>query len=339
MPPNDGRHQRLSATCLVRYSFMLVSQEGPSMITAKIQASFVGTIVATLGYGPKQPPKPGKFCRFGPRQSGWAKLFPDCLGGVFGCHRQNLSRHWSAKENQTPAELAAMRRHIQQAAREREAVQFEQWAKNAVKNAVLWEEGQPAGDAVRGYLVARGLADWIIPSCIRQHSGLAYWHTNDYGELHNLGTFPAMLAPIVGSDGKLLAIHRTYLADGCKADVPTPKKLTAAAGPLAGARIPLATPRGGVIGIAEGIETAAAASLGSGLPVVAAYCAHAMSGFNWPRGVGRLVIFADNDPAGQQAAAVLAQRAIKAGLTTKTLMPSKPGSDWADVWLEGKRHE
>ena len=298
---------------------------------------FRQVIMATLGYAPEYL-APGKFQRFGPRKSCWAKPFDDGLGGVFGDYRQNLSSHWSAKENQTPAELAAMHRHIQQATREREALQREQWAKNALKNAVAWREGRPAGDAVHRYLAARGLAGWCIPSCIRQHSGLAYWHTDDDGELHNLGSFPAMLAPIVGSDGTLLAIHRTYLGDGCKADVPTPKKLTPAAGSLAGACIPLAGQRGGVLGIAEGIETAAAASLGSGLPVVAAYCANALSGFHLPRGIERLVIFADNDPAGQQAAAVLAQRAIKAGLTTKTLTPSTPGSDWADVYKKGTRH-
>ena len=205
---------------------------------------------------------------------------------------------------------------------------------NAERNAALWAASIPADDAVRSYLAARGLAQWPVPACIRQHPGLAYWHADDNGELHMLGRYPAMLAPIV-SGGKLLAIHRTYLGDGCKADVPTPKKLTAAAGPLAGACIPLAAPHGGVLGIAEGIETAAAASLGSGLPVVAAYCANALAGFALPRGIERLVIFADHDPAGQQAAATLAQRATRAGLTSKTLTPSKPGSDWADVWLEG----
>ena len=308
------------------------------MIAMNSEADFLGTITATLGYGPKHL-EPGKFHRFGPHKSGWAKLFTDCLGGVFGDYRQNLSSHWSARENQTPAELAAMRRQTQQAMRAREAEQRGQWAKHSTSNATMWAAAQPAGDAVRSYLESRGLAGWCIPSCIRQHPGLAYWHTDDDGELHKLGTFLAMLAPIVGSDGKLLAIHRTYLGNGCKADVPTPRKLTAAAGPLSGACIPLAAPRGGVIGVSEGIETAAAASLGSGLPVVAAYCANALSGFHWPRGVERLVIFADNDPAGRQAAAMLVQRAGMAGLITKTLTPSKPGSDWADVYLEGKRHE
>ena len=304
------------------------------MISAKTPDDFLHTIMAALGYAPPRA-EPDKWLRFGPRKSGWAKMFPDGLGGVFGCYKQNLSSHWNARANQTPAELAAMRHQLHLAAREREAVQRAQWAKNALKNAVLWDESEPAGEAVTRYLAARGLADWSIPNCIRQHSGLAYWHTDDDGELHNMGSFPAMLAPIVGSEGKLLAIHRTYLGNACKADVPTPKKLTASAGFLDGACMPLARPRGGVIGIAEGLETAAAASLGSGMPVVAAYCAHALSGFHWPRGVERLVIFADNDPAGQQAAAVLAQRADKAGVSVKTLTPSKPGSDWADVYQEG----
>ena len=232
-----------------------------------------------------------------------------------------------------------MRHQMHLAAREREAAQLVQWAKNALKNATLWAESEHAGEAVIRYLAARGLADWCIPTCIRQHPGLAYWHTNNDGVLHNMGSFPAMLAPIVSSDGKLLAVHRTYLGNACKADVPTPKKLTASAGLLAGACIPLAGPRGGVIGIAEGIETAAAASLGSGLPVVAAYCANALSSFHWPRDVERLVIFADNDPAGQQAAAVLAQRAENAKISTKTLTPSEPGGDWADVWLAGRQPE
>ncbi len=303
------------------------------MIALNTPTDFLGAIQATLGYAP-QHLEPGRFHRFGPRKSGWAKLFNDCLGGVFGDYRQNLSSHWMARQHRSPAELASMRRQILHAAREREIEQRAQWVKNAERNAALWAASIPADDAVRSYLAARGLAQWPLPACIRQHPGLAYWHADDNGELHMLGRYPAMLAPI-GSGGKLLAIHRTYLGDGSKANVPTPKKLTAAAGPLAGACIPLAAPHGGVLGIAEGIETAAAASLGSGLPVVAAYCANALAGFALPRGIERLVIFADHDPAGQQAAATLAQRATRAGLTSKTLTPSKPGSDWADVWLEG----
>ena len=253
------------------------------MITLETQADLLGAVLATLGHAPTMI-EPGKFHRFGPRKSGWIKLFTDGMGAVFGDYRQGISSHWSAREYQSATELESMRSQIRQATMEREAAQRVQWAKNAERNARLWAASVCAGDAVRSYLAQRGLGGWNIPSCIREHPNLAYWHTEDNGEIQLVGRFPTMLAPIV-CDGKLIAIHRTYLTDGKKAEVPTPKKLTAASASLAGACIPLAAPHGGVLGIAEGIETAAAASLGSGLPVVAAYCANALSGFRWPRGI------------------------------------------------------
>ena len=54
---------------------------------------------------------------------------------MFGDYRQNLSSHWSAGENQTPAELAAMRRQTQQAMRAREAEQRGQWATHFTSHA------------------------------------------------------------------------------------------------------------------------------------------------------------------------------------------------------------
>ena len=239
------------------------------MMTTKTETDFLQTLMATLGQAPEHI-EPGKFQRFGRRKSCWAKQFTDGLGAVFGDHRQGISAHWSARENQTPAELAIMRRQIQLATKEREQHQRVQWGKNAESNNRLWSQTIPAGDAVRSYLDARGLKNWTVASCVRQHPALAYWHTDDDGELHNLGNFAAMLAPIMRGE-QIVAIHRTYLLDGKKAPVPTPKKLTAAGGLIAGACIPLACSRGGVLGIAEGIETAIAATLGSSVSVVAAW--------------------------------------------------------------------
>ena len=75
------------------------------MIALKATTDILGAIQVTLGYGP-QHLEPGRFCRFGPRKSGWAKRFADCLGGVFGDYRQNLSRDRSARQarQQAPAE-------------------------------------------------------------------------------------------------------------------------------------------------------------------------------------------------------------------------------------------
>ena len=172
---------------------------------------------------------------------------------------------------------------------------------------------------------------WPLPAALRLHRALPYWHGAD-----KLGTFPAMVAPIIAPDGRTVALHRTYLsADGRKADVPTVKKLTGAAGPLAGACTPLHRPAHGVIGVAEGVETALAAWLASGVPTVAAYCANALAGFLWPAGVQRLVIFADADKAGREAADKLLGRAVRAGLRVQVLTPTEPGADWCDVWGSG----
>ena len=294
---------------------------------------FQAAILRTLGHALRDI-APGRLIRFGPRQSCWAKLFPDQRGGVYGDWCRGLVSHWVAhSERQTPAEQAAMHQQIAEAQRAHEVEQRTAWAANDRRNAKLWAEAKPAapGDCLTHYLAGRGLGAWPVPECIRCHPALPYWHTNEDGELHNLGRFPAMLAPIV-RNGRLLAVHRTYLNGGRKALVPTAKKLTSAAGPLAGACIPLAVPRGGVLGIAEGIETAAAASLGSGLPVVAAYCASALAGFHWPAEMRRLVIFADCDDAGRAAAQKLRVRALAARMQCSVVMPSAEGADWCDVW-------
>jgi DNA primase len=65
---------------------------------------------------------------------------------------------------------------------------------------------------------------------------------------------------------------------------------------------------------------------------VAAYCADNLSAWRWPAGLQRLVIFADADKAGAEAADKLLSRAVRAGLQASVMTPSEPGADWADVW-------
>ena len=312
-------------------------------MSAAIEQHFAAAMASAGLQPPDDVRADGLLHRFSPTGkrgdlSAWYVLHGDGVAaGVFGCWKAGLTSTWCAKSDNelTDAECSAHRERIRAMKAQREEQQRQQWAKNAERNERLWSASMPAGQQVRAYLAARGLGAWSVPQLVREHPGLSYWDADDDGVLREVGRYPAMLAPIV-KDGRLVAIHRTYLLDGKKAPVPTPKKLTAASGTLSGACIPLAAPRGGVLGIAEGIETAVAASLGSGLPVVAAYCANALSSFAWPHGTQRLVLFADSDPAGQQAAAALAQRAEQAGLNSKIFTPSTPGLDWADVWQKGQ---
>lgn len=298
--------------------------------------NFRVVVLAALGHAPELI-EPGRIHRFSTSarasdKAGWCQLFGDGQAGVFGDFRSGMSSVWTAQRRElvTPAERADMARQLAQAKVQREAQQRQQWADNAQRNAALWAKTVLAtdGDPVSLYLRRRGLAG-PVPAHLRLHPRLTYW---DGGAR---GTWPAMIAPLIRPDGVVLALHRTYLtADGSKAPVPTAKKLTGAAGPLAGACIPLHDPQRGVIGIAEGIETAQAAHLASGLPTVAAYCAGNVAAYTWPPGVRRIVVFADADPAGAAAAQSLKARAIRAGLSVAVMTPATPGADWCDVWAQ-----
>lgn len=105
-------------------------------------------------------------------------------------------------------------------------------------------------------------------------------------------------------------VDTSWLLGQAMAQVPHPKRVTPAAGLLAGASIRLHGPVRQTIGIAEGIETALAAAEASGVPTVAAYCASSLAAWQWPAGVRRLVIFADADLAGLKAAEDLRRRAL-----------------------------
>lgn len=297
---------------------------------------FLDRVRVALGHAPELI-EPGRIHRFSTSarasdKAGWCQLFEDGRTGVFGDFRSGMSSVWNAqrRELMTPAERSDMARRLTQAKAQRDAQQRQQQANNAQRNAALWANTMPVsdGDPVSLYLLRRGLAG-PVPKQLRLHPRLTYWDGGDRG------AWPAMIAPLIRPDGVVLALHRTYLAaDGSKAPVPAVKKLTSAAGPLAGACIPLHDPQHGVIGIAEGIETAQAAHLASGLPTVAAYCAGNLAAYTWPHGVRRIVVFADADPAGAAAAQSLKARVMRAGLSVAVMTPTTPGADWCDVWAE-----
>lgn len=294
-------------------------------------------VLAAVGHAPEQI-EPGRFQRFGTSlrrgdSAGWCKLFADMRGGVFGCYRQGISATWSVADraSMTREQRAELARHVIASTAERECQQRERWAMNAQRNAQLWSQCVPLApaDPVTQYLVRRGIGGvWPLPRLLRLHRALPYWCGAD-----KLGTFPAMVAPVLAPDGRMVALHRTYLtADGRKADVPSPKKLTGAAGPLAGACIPLHWPARGCIGIAEGIETALSAWCASTVPTMAAYCSSNLAAWHWPAGVQRMVVFADADMAGREAAETLRARALAANLRCEVMTPTTEGADWCDVW-------
>ena len=197
--------------------------------------------------------------------------------------------------------------------------------------------------ALRRYLAGRGLDPTDVPAdAIRLHPALGYWTRSPQGQPVLTGRFPALLAVVRSPDGRRLTLHRTYLRpDGrAKAPVPCPRKLlpALAGDALSGAAIRLAT-AGEVLGVAEGLETALAASALSGMPVWACLSATLLRRFEPPSGVRLLTIWVDKDRSGtgERAAAALRDRLVpRLAVTLRTpadsIPPGAAGLDWADVW-------
>ena len=142
-----------------------------------------------------------------------------------------------------------------------------------------------------------------------------------------VGRYPAMVAPIVGPDGRLKSLHRTYIADlaQCKKTMPVVDSIS-------GAAVRLFEP-GECLGVAEGIESAIAAHELFDVPVWSLLSTGGMKSFAPPAGVRHLTIFADNDDNfdGQCAAYSLAQRLTSTGIDVEVEVPPKAGCDWLNV--------
>jgi putative DNA primase/helicase len=190
------------------------------------------------------------------------------------------------------------------------------------------------GDPVDYYLRARGIKLSVFSSELYYHAKLPY-----YEDKKLLGYFPAMLAKVQNENGQVVTLHRTYLGDGCKANVLTPKKLMPAIKPGAsiGAAIKLYEPIDGKLALAEGIETALAFNFATQLPIWATVSALGMEKVVLPSSVSEVVIAADNDASGcgQEAAANLMKRLLAERRSVRYVMPPIVGHDFNDVLLKG----
>jgi putative DNA primase/helicase len=194
----------------------------------------------------------------------------------------------------------------------------------------LWAAAKPvqADDPVGCYLRARiGLREF--PPCLRFLEKARY--ATEPPSFH-----PAMIAAVQAPDGRLVSLHRTYLAwCGRKADVENPRRMIGLMPKGSAVRL---FDVGGVLGIAEGIETALASASIYGLPCWAALNAALLAGWNPPQGVEEVVVFGDNDAsfAGQAAAYALARSLKGRSIRTSVEIPQEIGTDWNDVLLRNR---
>jgi len=177
-----------------------------------------------------------------------------------------------------------------------------------------------AGTAAALYLAARGIGHASTSDALRYRGDCSHPEG---------GRLPAMVAGVLDVAGQLIAVHRTYLTPaGAKAGADPAK---ASLGPVWGGAVRL-DPVAPELVIGEGIETAASAGLLLGLPAWAAINAGNLArGLLLPPEVRAVVIAADPDPVGRDAAAAASTRWRLEGRRVRIATPDQSGQDFNDV--------
>lgn len=193
----------------------------------------------------------------------------------------------------------------------------------------VWDQTVPlTGTPAETYLFSREL---ILEGCgeVRFHPA-APRSKRPPAEGEEVRTCPAMVAIVRLPDGKPVGLHATYLTpEGRKAFGAKSKLMF---GRVAGGVVWLAPPAP-VLAVSEGIESGASYSALKGVPCWPALSTAGLNRFSPPLGVRKLVVAADGDPRGMEAAVELAGRVSRR--CDVEIHAAPDGKDWNDVLVEG----
>ena len=202
----------------------------------------------------------------------------------------------------------------------------------------LWARCQPIDDSrAEAYLRARAIHRCRFPA-LRFHPALPY--RSDAGGWRR---YPALVAAVVGDDGELQGVHRTWLDPRrpAKANVAAPRK---SLGRIHGFAVRFGEPAAAsMLLVGEGIETvlslvtvlpdgALPAAVPSGTFAAAALSAGGLGTFVPPPMVSRLIVAQDRDEEGERAARRLQLRCTRLGIASTVLLPA--GNDFNDDLVE-----
>jgi putative DNA primase/helicase len=187
----------------------------------------------------------------------------------------------------------------------------------------LWDDSRSiAGTIAETYLrTARGIT-LPLPRCLRF---LPLLQHREYG-----WPFPCLAAGIQGPDGSFAGLSMTWLsADGSdKAPVEPVRKVF---GVLRGGAVRLGA-AGESLVLCEGVETGLSiAQACLELPVWSALSASNLPHVEIPESVRCVIIAADADERGEQAAQATAEKFLHEGLHVKIAKPAEGASDFNDV--------
>ncbi len=187
----------------------------------------------------------------------------------------------------------------------------------------VWDATRPlAGTLAETYLLARGAGHVAVAPSLRFSPALTHPQVP--------GRFPALVAGVQDVHGGFLAVHRIYL-DRSGAGKANVEPARASLGSTAGGAVRLGEPEHGRLLVGEGIETTAAAMGLFDLPGFAAIGTGGLRAIDLPEHVIDVVIAADRDAGGLQAAAALARRLEAEGRDVEIRRPHK--GDFNDALL------
>ena len=182
----------------------------------------------------------------------------------------------------------------------------------------IWKEARPLrGSLADAYLHGRGV-EVGSTRALRFHPRLRH-----PVELDGL---PCLVACVQDCGGRFLGVQRTFLQGPHKASV---QPVRMSLGKLTGGAVRLAEPADGVLLVGEGIESTAAAMQRLDLPGWTALGTPALRALVVPEAVREVVIAADRDAPGLEAAAALAER-LEAEGRRVTIVAPRAGGDFAD---------
>jgi hypothetical protein len=202
--------------------------------------------------------------------------------------------------------------------------------RNRNRALALWCGSDPAiGTLADRYLTSRDLPGLAASPTLRYRADTP----------HPEGGRPAaMIALVTNYGGAPIGVHRTYLArDGSKTRAEPAK---ASLGPVWGGAIRLDSPRPDVpLVIGEGIESSASAGRLMGFPSWAAVSAGNLAKrLVLPPEVRRVIIAADPDDAGRNAAHEAWLRWKGKGRDVQIALPDREGCDFNDLLLARDGH-
>lgn len=261
--------------------------------------------------------EPGKLYRFAgagkPKSNtaGWCRLFPDCLGGVYGDWAQGFTSVWQSDERKSlsPEEKKRFKREIEQAQREQREAQLKQWREASNRAREKWQAAQPESGLHR-YLVDK--------------------QVNSYG-LRSNGY--QVLIPVLDIHGNWLSIQ---FID------PKGNKLFLKGGRLKGGMFVIGEiqPDKTVL-ICEGYSTGATLYEETGYPVVVAFNAGNLRPVaeairkKYPK--TEIIICGDNDRKTEGnpgvKAATKAALAVNGKISIPEFSDDEEGTDWNDWYL------